>query len=64
LGKTGATNQRFYGGNGLEFEENDGKIERRSQATFSTHFYPMLLPKILLYPPSMMDLLRNDYIKG
>ena len=32
----------------MEFEENDAKIERRSQTTFSIHFFPMLLPRIFL----------------
>ena len=33
----------------MEFEENDGEIERKSHATFAAHFfYTGLLPEIVL----------------
>jgi hypothetical protein len=37
----------------MEFEEIDGKIERKSQTTFSTYFYPAYFPGIILFRRSI-----------
>ena len=48
----------------MEFEENDAKIERRSQTTFSIHFFPMLLPRILLLSHSINRISKEQFLRS